>query len=58
MNTRGLGIYFDINIEFNNGWASQVQVQNCNYHLVQREKLTHRLYFETSHGKSMSDGLG
>ena len=28
------------------------------YHLVQREKLTVCVYFETSHWKSKSDGLG
>ena len=44
---RGLGISFDIDIEFNDGCTSQYKSKTAIYHLVQREKLTLRGYFET-----------
>ena len=55
---RGFGVSFDIEIEFNDGCASQYKSKTAIYHLVQREKLTVCVYFEASHGKNKSDGLG
>ena len=54
---KGLGISFDIYTEFNDGCTSQYKSKTAIYHLVQREKLTIRVYFQTSHGKSKTNGL-
>ena len=45
-------------IKFNDGCPFQYNSKTVIYHLVLREKLTIRVYFETSHGKSKTDGLG
>ena len=55
---RGSGISFNRDIEFGNGCASQSMSKTAIYLLVQRERFTIYAYFETSHGKSKSDGLG
>ena len=54
----GLGISFGRTIEFSNRRASQSMSKAALYLLVQRERLTIHVYFETPYGKSKSDGLG
>ena len=51
-------INIEIDIESNDGCASQYKCEQAIQSFVKRHVLSIRVCFETSHGKSKSDGLG
>ena len=51
-------IVIDHDIEFNDGCASQFKSINTVQLFAKRGRHTDRVYFESSHGKGPSDGLG
>ena len=51
------GIVFENEIEFNDGCSSQYISTFALYNLMKRPTQTIRVFFETSNGKSKSDGL-
>ena len=53
-----MGIKIEHDIEFNDGCASQFKCITAFSNFANRSIPTTRVYFETSHGKSKSDGLG
>ena len=52
------GIVSENEIELNDGCSSQCKSTLALYNLMNCPKQTIQVYFETSHGKSTSDGLG
>ena len=52
------GIVFENEIEFNDGCFSQYKSTFALYNLMKHPKQTIQVFFEASHGKSKSDGLG
>ena len=52
------GIVSENEIEPNDGCSSQCKLTLALYNLMNCPKQTIQVYFETSHGKSTSDGLG
>ena len=53
-----VNVDIDLDIEFNDGCPSQFKCVRAIHRFVSRNKRCIRVYFETSHGKSKSDGLG
>ena len=51
-------IVFENETEFDDGCSSQHKSHFALYNLIKRPKQTIQVFFETSHGKSKSDGLG
>ena len=51
-------LFFEVDIEFNDGCASQYKSKTALHKIAMRNMLTIRVFFETLHGKSKSDGLG
>jgi hypothetical protein len=52
------GVNIELDIEMNDGCASQYKCITAFRNLSLRKIQTLRIYFETAHGKSKSDGLG
>ena len=53
-----VNVDIDLDIEFNDGCASRFKCIRTIYRFASRNMRCIRVYFETSHGKSKSDGFG